>query len=223
MLYFIGAAISALIYSSCSFFVNDGPICNKDSEIPSKDLSIGAQKWMSKNLDVAEFRNGDPIPEVKTWQEWIDFGGLGQPAWCYYLNDSSNNDKYGKLYNWYAVNDPRGLAPVGWHIPSDEEWQELADYLGGDYSAGERLKSASGWVHGRSGTDEFGFNALPGGRRSSLGDFEFIGEAGFWWSSTGVKSGYANAYYRKMYSMGGGIHRGDLCKLGGYSVRCLKD
>ena len=113
---------------------------------PIKIVTIGTQVWMTKNLDVAAFRNGDLIPEAKTDDEWNKAGANKQPAWCYYNNDPANGVKYGKLYNWYAVNDPRGLAPEGYHIPSDKDWEVFSDYLGGDDVAGKKIKSNIGWV-----------------------------------------------------------------------------
>ena len=104
-------------------------------------IAIGAQVWMTKNLDVATFRNGDPIPQAKTNEEWVKAGDNQQPAWCYYDNDPANGTKYGKLYNWYAVNDSRGLVPVGYHIPSDAEWKILTDFLGGEEVAGKKMKN----------------------------------------------------------------------------------
>ncbi len=111
------------------------------SAIFSQTVTIGTQVWMIKNLDVATFRNGDPIPQAKTAEEWVKAGENQQPAWCYYDNDPANGAKYGKLYNWYAVNDSRGLAPVGYHIPSDAEWRKLTDFLGGEDIAGAKMKS----------------------------------------------------------------------------------
>jgi len=108
---------------------------------PNKSVKIGTQVWMTKNLDVSVFRNGDTIPEAKTNIEWIKAGDNQQPAWCYYDNDPANGAKYGKLYNWYAVNDSRGLAPTGWHVPSDAEWTQLKDFLGGIEVAGTKMKS----------------------------------------------------------------------------------
>ena len=110
----------------------------------AQTFTIGTQVWMTKNLDVSTFRNGDPILQAKTDEEWEKAGENKQPAWCYYENDPANGAKYGKLYNWYAVIDSRGLAPVGYHIPSHEEWLKLYyDYLGLD--AGTKMKSKSGW------------------------------------------------------------------------------
>jgi uncharacterized protein (TIGR02145 family) len=107
------------------------------------EVTIGHQVWMTKNLDVDKFRNGDPIPQAKTDAEWEAAGKNKEPAWCYYNNDPANGVKYGKLYNWYAVNDSRGLAPVGYHIPSDAEWMQLTDFLGSE--AGSKMKSTTGW------------------------------------------------------------------------------
>ena len=109
----------------------------------AQTVTIGTQVWMTKNLDVAKFRNGDPIPEAKTNEEWVKAGVNKQPAWCNYDNNPANGSKYGKLYNWYAVNDPRGLAPEGYHVPTDAEWTKLENLLGSD--AGKKMKSATGW------------------------------------------------------------------------------
>lgn len=108
-----------------------------------KSITIGKQTWMKENLNVSSFRNGDPIPEAKTKEEWIIAGIEGKPAWCYYDNDPKNDEKYGKLYNWYAVNDPRGLAPIGWRIPAFDDSNILDTYLWGD--VGMKLKNESGW------------------------------------------------------------------------------
>jgi uncharacterized protein (TIGR02145 family) len=108
------------------------------SPVFSQDVKIGTQVWMSKNLDVSTFRNGEAIPEAKSKEEWAKAGVNRQPAWCYYDNDSKNGKVYGKLYNWYAVNDSRGLGPKGYHIPSDAEWTILTDMLGGEKIAGQK-------------------------------------------------------------------------------------
>jgi uncharacterized protein (TIGR02145 family) len=121
---------------------------------------------MTENLNVDKFRNGDPIPEAKIDEEWEEADENGEPAWCYYDNDSTNGVKYGKLYNWYAVTDPRGLAPEGWNVPIDEEWTTLIDFLGGEDVAGTKMKSTSGWAESGNGTKESGFSGLPGGNRS---------------------------------------------------------
>ena len=107
----------------------------------AQTVTIGTQVWMTKNLNVDKFRNGDPIPEAKTYEEWTEATENREPAWCYYDNNPDNGDRYGKLYNWYAVHDPRGLAPEGWKIPSDDDWSRLTDFLGGKGVAGAKMKS----------------------------------------------------------------------------------
>ncbi len=97
--------------------------------IQYNSVKIGNQVWMTENLNVDRFRNGELIPEAKTKEEWIKAGENKQPAWCYYNNDPSNGKKYGKLYNWYAVSDSRGLAPENWRIPSDKEWVLLVELV----------------------------------------------------------------------------------------------
>ena len=147
----------------------------------AQTVTIGNQVWMTKNLDVSTFRNGDPIPEAKTEEEWYLAGENGEPAWSYYENDPANGEKYGKLYNWYAVNDPRGLAPVGYHVPSDSEWTDLIAFLGGEDLAGSKMKTPLGWDDNSpetndpwEGTNESGFSALPGGSRTTVGFSAFL-------------------------------------------------
>ena len=138
-------------------------------------IKIGNQTWMLKNLDVDTFRNGDAIPEVKTAYEWEHKGENGEPAWCYYDNDPSNGKIFGKLYNWHAINDSRGLAPQGWKIPSKKDWNTLVKNLGGSGVAGNKMKSNELWLT-YCGNNESGFNALPSGVRAAKGIFGFNGE-----------------------------------------------
>lgn len=183
------------------------------------EVTIGSQVWMSKNLNVDKFRNGEPIPHVQTDEAWIKAGQNEEPAWCYYDNDPANGEKYGKLYNWYAVNDPRGLAPEGWHIPSDEEWTVLTDYLGKE--AGTKMKSTSGWKDDGNGTNESGFTGLPVGIRSGVSDFFTMGKIGSWWTSTEYNESDARLFYLlNFFSFG---EKGIYDKRRGLSVRCLRD
>ena len=168
-----------------------------------------------------KFRNGDPIPEAKTEGEWKAYGDEGEAAWCYYDNDPKYGEKYGKLYNWYAVNDPRGLAPKGWHIPTDAEWTELTDSLGGQKKAGAKMKSKKGWGHGNNGTNSSGFSGLPGGVRDIDGTFGGDG-VGYWWSST--EDNTANVGNCFLLYNNGDVDRDfDFPKGLGLSVRCLRD
>ena len=187
----------------------------------SNEVTIGTQVWMTKNLDVSTFRNGDPIPQAKTKEEWEKAGDNKLPAWCYYENDPANGAKYGKLYNWYAVSDSRGLAPVGYHIPSDAEWTILSDYLGGAEKAGAKMKSKQGWAEDGNGTNSSGFSGLPGGYRLDDGAFGNVGEYGYWWSST--EYGTNDAWYRFLPYGNGYVYRYDDGKVRGFSVRCLRD
>ncbi len=182
-------------------------------------LQIGTQIWAAANLDVIKFRNGDSIPEAKTFDEWVKAGDAGKPAWCYYNNDPLIGKKYGKLYNWYAVNDPRGLAPAGWSIPDDEDWARLANSLGGQGVAGAKLKSTKGWSEDNNGTNESGFNGFPGGYRVENGKFLNLGGIGTWWSLTEDKSTTAFDHYL-MFS--GSFTRSSNPKQRGESVRCIR-
>ncbi|MCY7309930.1 MAG: fibrobacter succinogenes major paralogous domain-containing protein [Chitinophagaceae bacterium] len=182
-------------------------------------VKIGQQEWASKNLNVATFRNGDAIPEAKTNEEWYKASMEGKPAWCYYDNDPKNGVKYGKLYNWYAVKDPRGLAPRDWHVPSDKEWIKLTDYLGGVVGVGNKMKNKEGWIKNGNGSNESGFSGLPSGNRS--GTFGSIGDSGAWWSST--EHNTDNAWYRDLSYSDDDIFGGDIDKGCGFSVRCVKN
>ena len=183
-------------------------------------VTIGKQTWMKKNLDVSRYRNGDVIPEVADLSTWVN---LTTGAWCYYENKSDNGTTYGKLYNWYAVNDPRGLAPAGWHIPSDAEWTSLITFLNGTSVAGTAMKETgtSLWKSPNTGaTNSSGWAGLPGGARHDNGLFQSMGFSGSWWSST---SQDAIAWYREMVFNFGGIARNFYVKRGGFSVRCVRD
>jgi len=197
-----------------------------------KSVRIGSQVWTAENLNVDRFRNGDPIPQAKTDEEWKRAGENQQPAWCNYGNDSKNGESYGKLYNWYAVNDRRGLAPQGWHVPSQDEWFKLQYVLGdtllyGGRTAfsGEKMKSTSGWdsfgdMNG-NGTNESGFNGLPGGSRCTSWTFQKIGSTSFWWSST---DGWLNnARYSMLTNSNNYLHYNWCDKSCGFFVRCVKD
>lgn len=160
--------------------------CNKSDESNenSNDIPvviIGSQTWMKKNLDVAVYRNGDPIPRVTTVQE---LAARRTGAWCYYENDPSNGNIYGRMYNWYAVNDSRGLAPDGWHTSTQPEWNVLNTFLGGSTIAGSKLKSVSGWNPPNAGADNSsGFTALPGGTAYVFAGFRLKGDGTQFWTS----------------------------------------
>lgn len=135
-------------------------------------VSIGTQVWMIKNLSTTKYRNGDVIPQVTDPVQWST---LTTGAWCYYENNPANEAIYGKLYNWYAVNDLRGLAPVGWHIPTQSEYQTLQSCLGGGAVAGGKMKTLSLWAAPNAGADNSsGFTAYPAGYRNSTSQLNFL-------------------------------------------------
>jgi len=181
-------------------------------------VRIGGQQWMAGNLDVDRFRNGDPIPEARTEAEWRQAVNARQPAWCHYLNDTANGTADGKLYNWYAVTDPRGLAPDGWHIPSDAEWTLLISGLGGAADALAKLKSGDGWYRGGNGNNLSGFSARPAGFRGISGTFGKRGDEGCWWSASPGSARYMGIF-RNMPSVSRTIGDPGV----GFSVRCLRD
>jgi uncharacterized protein (TIGR02145 family) len=187
------------------------------SALTQETITIGSQVWMTKNLNEDKFRNGDHIPQATSMEEWMSAAENKQPAWCYFDNDTANGAKFGKLYNWHAVNDPRGLAPKGYHIPSGEEFIKLNEYLGED--AGAKLKSTIGWVV--NGTNSSGFNGMPGGERGFDGGFKSFGEWGRWWSSTPnfTASLEAGTYFGIAQALSSPPNFKDR----GLSVRCLKD
>lgn len=130
---------------------------------------------MAQNLRTTKYKNGDAVPNVSNNFDWSN---LGSGAYCWYTNSNGFEQPYGKLYNWYAVIDSRGLCPTGWHVPSDAEWTTLTDYLGGTSIAGGKMKetSTTHWISPDSGaTNESGFTGLPGGNRNSDGTFLFLG------------------------------------------------
>ncbi|MBW8202023.1 fibrobacter succinogenes major paralogous domain-containing protein [Flagellimonas abyssi] len=203
-------------------------------------LVINGEEWSAKNLNVSRYRNGDVIPQVQDATEWEN---LTSGAWCYYGNDS-NNEPSGKLYNWYAVNDSRGLAPQGWHIPSDSEWENLEKYLisagynydrsASDDKLGKAIASTSfqqGTASAGTGSpalvpslnNRTGFNALPGGLRGSVGEFQWIDKYSCWWSST--ESGSVSAKFRDItgHLTFGLRGTGAAQKTSGMSIRLIKD
>jgi uncharacterized protein (TIGR02145 family) len=192
-------------------------------------IVIGTQQWMRENLDVSFFRNGDPIPYIS---DAGSFWTLITPAWTWYNGNAANGEIYGKLYNWYAVNDSRGLCPTGWHVPTIAEWNTLSikldptQSLAGEYMKSARITSAGTpiWSSG-SATNRSGFTGLPGGKLDGA-VFTSMGEQGFWWTSTSrepeaqdpaapiaVFLGSSLSYISADFSV----------KAAGMSVRCIRD
>lgn len=179
--------------------------------------TINNLEWMTEDLDVVVFKNGDTISQITSESEWANAGKEGKPAWCYY----NNIEGKGKLYNFYAVNDPRGLAPEGWKVPSNQEFEDLIKHLGGLKVAGGKLKSTEGWGEKGKGTNETGFNALPTGMRNHLGEFSNEGTFGYWWSSSDrVKE---NAWHISLNNNNSQIKDYFSQQVNGFAVRCVKN
>lgn len=187
-----------------------------------RTIKIGLQTWMVDNLEVTRFRNGDPINQVTDMAQW---SALTTGAWCYYENLSSYNEVYGKLYNLNAVQDTRGIAPKGWHVPSHAEWTTLIEFLGGEGVAGNKMKAVSNlWLYDLSPTNSSGFSGLPCGYRVRTGDFVNIGHYGVWWSSTeGSIEGYNGAWFTRLQGDMVAVYRSIAPKESGFSIRCIKN
>jgi len=182
------------------------------------DVIIGSQIWTSKNLEVTTYRNGDPITKVTNATQWL---GMTTGAYCYLNYDSANNSKYGKLYNWYAVNDSRGLAPLGYHIPTTNEIDIFKSSV--NYNA-KSIMSTTDWVdfsgNDASGTNTTGFNALPSGGHGSGGSGYFVNMMGIFWGSEASES---SAYFYGCFSLDSYISGGFESKRNGYPVRLISE
>ena len=183
-------------------------------------VNIGTQVWMVENLKTSLYNDGTSIPQVITIESWINLSTAG---YCWYKNDTSYKATYGALYNWSAVNSGK-LCPGGWHVPTDADWTRLTNFLGGESTAGDKLKDfvRNIWIDPNDGANnESGFTALPGGDRSPNGSFSGAGFYGTWWSST--ENGSFDAWYRLLYSTSSIAFRYDHVKRAGFSVRCLQN
>jgi len=183
-----------------------------------KSVQIGDQIWMKENLNVVSFRNGDIIPEAKTKEDWIKAGELGKPVWCFYENNAQQGEKFGRLYNWYAANDPRGIAPPGWHIPTLEDWNNFILVVENHY-VGQVYDHIMQYQSGTSLDNKTGFSGLEAGIRNFEGEFN---KGVMWWGS--------NEYVFYWPDMNVVVNTVDPCPGGcyfdpseGFSVRCIKD
>ncbi|MBK8672512.1 MAG: hypothetical protein IPN93_05845 [Bacteroidetes bacterium] len=201
---------------------NCGEVTDIDGNVYNT-VTIGTQCWMLENLKTTKYNDGTAIPNVTSNTEW---GALNTGAWCYYSNDANNNNTYGKLYNWYSVNTGR-LAPTGWHVPTDIEWLELRDYLGGSEQAGGKMKSISIlWSPPKVGADNSsGFTALPSGFRNSSNGSRFVskGDATNFWASNKVNNLAWDCSIQtnsSVFSIWAALYSPER---DGLSIRCIKD
>lgn len=185
-----------------------------------KIIKIGTQWWMAENLKVKHFRNKESIKEITDKNEWRK---LNTAAYCYYNNDRNTPREYGLLYNWRAAIDKRGIAPAGWHVPTDSEYQTLIDYLGGDLVAGGKMKEKGNmhWCYPNKASNSSGFTFLPGGYRASNGDFHGVPGFGFlWMASSSDKPNEGYLYMDHLYYE---IVKSYCNKRFGFSIRCIRD
>jgi len=200
-----------------------GAVENTVSDIDGntyKTVTIGAQVWMAENLKVSRYRNGEPIGQVIGKDKWKELTGKG--GWCYPNDDSVTGKTFGKLYNWFAVSDPSGICPQGWHVPGDAEWQTLIQYLGGNKVAGGKLKATALWDYPNEGaTNSTGFTAVPAGVRYFEGKFFMTGSYVGFWSSTEANRDFVWMYY--LESGNSKMTRIFFGKRNALPCRCLKD
>ena len=176
-------------------------------------VQIGDQCWFAENLRTTTYLNGEAIPQNLSDGDW---SSTTSGAMAFY----SNGPAYGGLYNWYAVDDARGICPSGWHVPTDGEWTVMTDELGGESIAGGQMKTTYGWYNGSNGTNSSGFSGLSGGARDYSGYFFFAGFNGYWWSSSPLGS---SAWSRNLYFDNENVYRNDFNLRYGFSVRCVRD
>ena len=196
---------------------------------------IGNQCWLKENMRTTHFNDGTPIPHVINKSDWDDLTRTDK-AYCWYDNDSiTYADSTGALYTWAAAmngavssdSNPsgvQGICPDGWHLPSDDEWDEIENFLSKDGhsgSEGTALKATTGWDSDGNGTDDYGFTALPGGYRFDDGSFIGIGYFGYWWSATEYLA--TSAWNRYLYYGDSDLNRLGNHKEVGFSVRCVRD
>jgi len=178
----------------------------------------GDQCWFAENLRSEVYANGDSVVGNLTGTDWALTTSGAQQV---YEGDADNLLNYGRLYNWHAVNDARGLCPSGWHVPTDDEWTDLIDFLGGEASAGEALKASPDDDFSWDGTNASGFSGLPGGRVNVNGTFSQESSVGYWWTAT--NDGVSFAWSRGVESTYDSVARNTGNKVAGFSVRCAKD
>ena len=234
----------ASVFSVSVYYDSEpGTVTDIDGNV-YQTVIIGEQEWMAENLRVTKYNNGDAIPTDLDNTEW---GNTTEGAYAIYNNNNDMLEAYGKLYNWYAVDDDRGLCPDGWSVPSDADWTVLVEYLiaqgypnewnpngagnalkscrqvghpdGGDCNTSEHPRWNSHSTH--SGFNEFGFSALPGGLRWDNGSFILFGNNGYWWSSNELSS--TNSWYRSILHGNGVVARLDDNKTYGFSLRCVRN
>lgn len=186
-------------------------------------VTIGSQTWTNTNLNIHTFRNGDSITHAHSIEEWMELGKQKIPAWCWHENDPKTDSKIGKLYNWYAVNDPRGLAPEGYHIPNEKDWNTLIQYLGGELDAAPKMRIGKEWGDSiTSQDDKSNFAAIPAGWIIAKPEVTtFSTEGAYWWCATQLSLKFA--WTRFLVFNSREVKSFCFPKASGLAVRCVKD
>lgn len=184
-------------------------------------VTVGEADWSVANSATPRFADGTEIPRADDLTAFAELGEMRSPAWCYPDFDPDKGETYGKLYNWYAVTDPRGLCPAGWRVANEEDWAALTEIAGGQGVAGTTLKSVYGWFGGEDGSDAFGFSALPAGAVSALNGYSAEGKVAAFWSTEEASANYAE--YRVIHALRSGIFLNEDLKMTGMSVRCVRE
>lgn len=197
---------------SCTFMSITDPRDNQEYQV----IQIGEQRWFAENLKYA-----GTLTQANNVNSWTTSGQNGQGAWCYHGGTPDNNATYGKLYNWFAAAN-ESICPPGWHIPTNNEWTELVDFLGGVFAAGGKMKALTGWDEPNEGaTNESCFSGLPGGSRDENGNFAHLGTIGYWWTSTQNGTNFAWDYSLANHSSA--LGQNSNFKRYGLSCRCIED
>ena len=220
--------LSGFLFGACSSASKE-PKAKKKKAIVYKEVEpsqtygtclIGEQTWMNQNLNEPHFKNGDAIKQAKTAEEWKKAGGTGTPAWCYYNNNPKLGEKFGKLYNWYAVNDPRGLAPKGWRMATDSDWKDLKAALQKQDLDAMALQHSS-FIGAYPDADVLKFHAYGSGYRKESGGFANIDEYASFWSKDTTNGYSANAFHLRKNQFNPLF--GSSYRTVGFSVRCLRN
>lgn len=153
-----------------------------DTDPVIQSVEIGTQVWMKENYAGTQFRNGDPIALVTDASAWAEAGRGGVAAYTTYANQMPPPAKWGLLYNFAAITDPRGICPLGWRVPNNRDWRALEEFLGGGAQAANALKAVEGWGASNAGGNSTGFSALPAGWRTQDGIFYLAGRIGYFWT-----------------------------------------
>lgn len=216
--------LSSIFIALSTVLYFQSPVAESDQNQDHEGVKIGNQIWTTQNLEVTKFRNGDPIDQVNSIDEWKEYLENEKPAWCYFDFDSEYGKKYGKMYNRYAVEDSRGLAPEGWHIPSKEEWEQLAGFLEDKHGGkvGKKSENTGIWEHSENKPS---FSGVTGGNLNfqSIVGFQNKGKYALWWGVNKKEDGSKNLTHVFVSGNFGSFKAINYDDRNGNYVRCIKN